>query len=276
MRATLLLVILQIAVAFTASINAFKGLSSNNQKIGFERAVLVNPQWANVGQFPYQVSITSQSSLTGETYVCSGTLISSFWVLTSASCVTQSQVYRLRFGAVTYYTGGAEQTSHEAYIHPFYNPNNNTNDVALIRIPSSSGIGTQLSSFIRLAAISQNNATLNSRVVSIPGWGRTVLGDISPVLQFGYGQILQYNHPNCNNRTGPGSPLLCATIFSQSAKSCVVDSGSPLVIQISRTFQQVGVATFDSSSGNCKNSVSLFTNIYSVREWISNITSIAV
>lgn len=219
----------------------------------------------------------TKSSQSDNTALCSGSLISYQWVLTSATCIFHSNSFRLRFNTVTYYTGGnvQEQTTQEAYIHPHYDPINKRNDVALIRIAANNHV----SYTIRLLPQSLDNSHLKDQFTLISGWGLTRSNDVSPVLQFGYGRINSNSHFNCINNWKGGeihAEMLCATFYQQTSRSCAGDTGSPLAIRINRVWYQVGIAVFNANENICQNSTSLFTRISSVTDWIVNITGIKI
>lgn len=215
------------------------------------------------------MSITSESSLTGTLTLCSGAVISFNWILTAARCVTQSQVYRIRFGAITHYTGGVVHTSNEAYIHPNFNPENNTYDAALIRFTSVHSVYVTP---VILPFAYQRDLNLTNRLATISGWGLLQSNWISPVLRYGYGQLIDNSNINCRRLIGNRQDLLCASTFNEIGSSCPGDIGSPLVVQLNRTTVLVGITIFSSDQFVCNNTLNLFTNILDLRRWMSNVT----
>lgn len=218
------------------------------------------------------MSITSESSYTGLSTVCSGSIIHFLWILTAARCVIQSQVYQIRVDSVAHYTGGRVYVSHEAFVHPHFDPINNTNDAALIRFEPSTVPSTMLP--VRLPFFLPNNFNLNHHAAIISGWGLTPINTISPVLHYGYGQVLNNSNQNCRIITGNRPNLLCARIFNQATSTCPGDIGSPLVIQVNRTTIQVGITVIPSNQKTCRNSLNLFTNVLDLRSWITNVTGV--
>lgn len=250
---------------------------------------LVNSLWANENQFPYQVAIRAESAAGGSLRLCSGALINANFVITSARCVLRNQVFHLRFSTVTHYTGGITQTSHDARIHPLYNPQNNTNDVALIRL--STAIHQNAVPPVQLPNVSnprESLGDLNGRVAILSAWGRDLSGDFSPVLQYTWTQINNATTPACRElwqqqgqgqQQGriPDQSILCATDISgrrQVNRFCSGDNGSPLVIQNNRAFILVGLGVSNSFDEHCPNATTLFTSIIAIREWIRREASV--
>lgn len=234
---------------------------------------LQNGLRANEYQFPYHAAIISDSNDDGERKLCSGSLIERRWVITSASCVLTSQSLRVRLGSVTHYTGGFLYEIHsrqDIIIHPFFNPESQENNLALIKLPidpTSPGIAS-----IELPPTGFNVTMQNNQVVTISGWGLTDAGDISPVLQFSYGSLLLNSDQRCLNNWDAATiqaNRLCAKVFQASNGICAGESGSPLVINLHhRKLYLIGVAFLNPEEGLCKNSTSPYTNLAPFTQWI--------
>lgn len=232
---------------------------------------LVNSHWANDEQFIYHVAIVSRSPQSGRSSICSGAVVASGWILTSATCVLQSSQYEIRIASVNFYTGGRVVVSHVGYAHPEFNPVTQLNNIGLIQ---ATGVGSS-SSYRVLILPSNSNLVLYGRQSIVTGWGLTTNSEISPVLQYAYGSILnsydracKYNFENVT----VDSARLCASFSGQ--RRCAGDTGSPLIVRANRTDYLVGVASFSPDSGRCDRSTSLFADFTPVvRAWINEITT---
>lgn len=262
---------------------AFSGVSTLN----VSSTALSHAHWANAAQIPYQVSIKSLSPSHGGITFCSGVILNSFWVLTTANCVVRSQMFFLRFNALTHYTNGQTQTSYDSHIHPFYNPHNHTNDVALIRL--SEPLASVNTTVIALPTRAHGALNVTERLAVVSGWGRDVTGRLSPVLTYAYGQILNTNSAACrehwdgdnnsNNRpTTQRNTHMCANLLLNltNRRECYGDRGSPIAIFEDRRWVLLGISIFEANESECHNSTNLYTRIFDVRDWISNITSITL
>lgn len=88
---------------------------------------------ATKGQFPYQASFRQRSAQ--NEHICSGSIISSRYILTSGSRLfraTVSDVYAL-VGALRLSEAGTEVNFEEIIIHPYFDQNAHRNDIALVR-----------------------------------------------------------------------------------------------------------------------------------------------
>lgn len=217
------------------------------------------------------MAIVSRSPQSGRTYICSGAAVASGWILTSATCVLQSSQYEIRFASVNFYTGGRVVVSNVGHAHPEYNPFTQLNNFGLIQ---ATGVGSNTA--YRVLILPYNsNLVLSGRHSIVTGWGLTANSEISPVLQYAYGSILNSNDPACKynfNNVTVASARLCASFSGQ--RRCAGDTGSPLVIRGNRTDYLVGVASFSPESGRCDRSTSLFADFTPVvRSWINTITT---
>jgi secreted trypsin-like serine protease len=94
---------------------------------------------ASPGQFPYQVGISFDND-----FVCGGSILNAFIILTAAHCVYQHQreISKFKVTAGDFNRSaleGTEQTSSVSQIavHKLYNPNPpNDNDIALLLLES--------------------------------------------------------------------------------------------------------------------------------------------
>lgn len=231
---------------------------------------IIGGEWAFEGQFPYHHAIVSREPETGQLSLCSGSLLGTYWVITSATCVLQSSVYEIRSGSVNFYTGGTASISRESYVHPGYNPNTKANNIGLIR--NSVADGTKIPLYP-----SRLNLDLTRHQAIVAGWGLGRTNQMSPVLQFARGSILHSNDTTCKNNFNHISKnnidRTCATFYGQL--SCTGDSGSALVIEENRQKYLVGIATFAARKGKCLRSTSLFSGITpDTRAWINDITNL--
>lgn len=237
---------------------------------------MIDANWAETDQFTWQVSIKAQSTSNRGPVFCSGAAITHSWVLTSATCVSRATTFELRYSSLLHYTGGTVSNSLEAVIHPFFNATTNQFNVALI-FDQIGGIPSNL--VLRMLPQNLPNPNLNNNFTVVPGWGRMGnLRQVSPVLQFATGRILSSASVLCRNNWGGSAAgrndVMCATFNGQLG--CAGDTGSPLVVLVQRVWHLAGVAAFDAASPVCTQSTTLFTPLYSFRQWISNVTRIPI
>lgn len=234
---------------------------------------------ANEGQFPHHVIIETDSS-TGVHATCAGALIGLEWVLTTASCVKRCFNIRLRIGSIASHTGGDLRNASKIFIHPSYNANDNTFNGALVRLsrPLSASKHT-------IVSIPSNlESSIDNRYAVTTGLGRVTAYDTSPVLRYGYIQLMDNNDRQCLRLTGIQNQedphfvyLGCGRAFvrARSPGGCLGDTGSPLVLFEGGRWLLLGVAVFNSDVQECEQSVNIFTNALSLQSWIKTVSNIS-
>lgn len=171
---------------------------------------------------------------------------------------------------MNFYTGGWVVNSRESHVHPNYNPITRANNIALIRAPGLSGKVIPLMP-------SRWNLDLTRRQAVVAGWGLSPTNEVSPVLQFARGFILNSDETGCkhnfNNIAQNNNDRLCAQFNGQRA--CTGDTGSAMVVEENRVDYLVGIATFTARDGACTRSTSLFSGITpETRQWLFAVTGI--
>lgn len=85
----------------------------------FRGGRIVGGRAANLGEFPYQVSLRTAANF----HFCGGAIISDTWVITAAHCIinrAQNSV-RVIVGSVLLNSGGVTHISSRIITHPEYN-----------------------------------------------------------------------------------------------------------------------------------------------------------
>lgn len=234
-----------------------------------------NGVWADSGQYLWPVAIKGITLPHLRTVFCSGTVIAPYWVLTSASCVTQANIFEVRHRSLLHFTDGTVETSLNSYIHPYYNVTSNSNNVALLSFPRAPFTSSQVLKFLPRA---DHNKNLAGRHSIVTGWGKDVCAErISPVLQYVNGVVVANTSSECqsnwNGRTLERNDILCANFANQVG--CAGDTGSPLVVRVERVWYLIGVAAYDATAAACQRSTTLFTPLFAFRDWVAAVTQIA-
>ena len=96
--------------------------------------LIIGGETAEEGQFPWAAALFIDSA-----WFCTGTLISSSYLLTAAHCVDGAAYFDIVLGSVDIRDPSdhrVEVTSYSGVVHPQWNANLLTNDIALIQLPS--------------------------------------------------------------------------------------------------------------------------------------------
>ncbi|MEI6623506.1 MAG: serine protease [Actinomycetes bacterium] len=206
-------------------------------------------------------------------YLCGGTILSEWWILTAAHCVTtdsgapQSMVDIAGSGAwvnpVSLSSLGAPIQWSQVVVNPGWNPELGTGDIALV------GTRTPMAT-AALPYSSDNSGPTSGTSVQVFGFGATSYGGpVSPVLRTanlldiggvsgGCGRYGQWYH-SVNQ--------LCAGFPTGALDSCQGDSGGPLTSMAGSVRVAVGVVSYGVECGS-PDYPGVYTRVSSYADWI--------
>ncbi|XP_037716697.1 CLIP domain-containing serine protease B15-like [Drosophila subpulchrella] len=213
---------------------------------------------------------------------CSGSLITSLFVLTSASCLFRSPK-EVRLGEYDTNCTNGDCLSRRLVIgidkqfeHPQYDVNQGTkNDIALLRMARE----VVYSDYIRPICLAVDMALPRlPQIFTATGWGRTNISETSHILQTT--TLNLQNSDLCNDIFFQKLDASQLCVGSEKSDTCFGDSGGPLTARIrynivregtrnrktTRTFQ-FGIVSFGSSSCN---GLGIYTNVNHYTNWIVN------
>ncbi|XP_063066952.1 polyserase-2-like [Engraulis encrasicolus] len=216
---------------------------------------------APAGNWPWQVSFHDSSG-----HFCGGTLISTQFILTAASCFSRTD--NVFIAGLTVYGGrqsqggsnSNEQSGRPFRItqHPDYDSVTKENDIAVVVLI----FAFTLNDYIQPICLADSSSTFHNGTESwVTGW-RNAAG----VLQ-------QVRAPVVGNRQciclhGSNSitdDMMCAADLSDANQACLGDSGSPLVVREGSSWVQAGIASRCGEAGV----PGVYTRISQYKDWIS-------
>lgn len=211
----------------------------------------------NTDQFPFQVSLSCNSTRLKRLFVCSGAFVSPKWILTSASCLTECHEISIRLGSITHYTGGRLLDVGMWHIHPHYNLTIQQNDLALLQAQYNENFPYINPNLYPLVPVKSYRL-----VVSI-GYGYLAENVVSPALQFEYGQIIDNSVEICQKESNElgielNESVFCVQMLNQQDDSCATDPGSPLLVQYYGGWIQTGTAI---GTRPCNGRIRFYTNL---------------
>lgn len=230
-----------------------------------ERSVGGRNVLQNEGNF--QAAITYKRRLT-----CSGSILSSDMVLTSASCVQDLDLshIKVRCGSKIFKTGGQVRSVIEILLHPLYQKDEHMNNIALLKLKRAFNLTSTSINGIKLPK--ENQKYEFPSFLFIYGWGISSLnvnGTLSKHLRVSKYKV--YSHSKClrylsGNDKQNDSTAICVGDRSKHFDICNDDSGGPAVNQ---NQVQYGVI---SHGGKCfPENVIILTNIVPHLSWIRNV-----
>ena len=182
---------------------------------------------AEEGTWPWQASV--QDVFFG--HFCGGSLVDDEWVVTAAHCVDFAAAESLivvlgRHDLTT--SMGEEHTVSEIIVHPDWNPFTSDNDIALLRLSSTSS-----QEALSVVTLGDEPLVAPGVTATVTGWGALSEGG------FGSDQLQQVEVDIVSNEVanapeaydGQVTENMIAAGFAEGGKdSCQGDSGGPLVV----------------------------------------------
>lgn len=139
---------------------------------------IVNGQIDTLNRFPWHASLEVTYSNSPINY-CGGSIISEWFILTSASCIYNARSIKVNMGS-TYRSQPAKTLiSSLSYVHPQYNSFNFQNNIALVKLPSALVFSSTLSA-IRLMSRSQEKDAFIAASTYLTGFGVTANSKLNP------------------------------------------------------------------------------------------------
>ncbi|XP_021335883.2 uncharacterized protein si:dkey-32n7.7 isoform X2 [Danio rerio] len=240
-------------------------VNSSNGTVGGQNSSAVH--------WPWQASLYWYSGQT-----CGGSLINKEWVLSAAHCFNgQRNGFYLTviLGPKTQnkYDPSRISRSVKAVIkHPYYNPNTNDNDIALVRL----SFPITFTDSIRPVCLAAEGSVFNSDTESwITTW-RNISDGVplpSPKI-FQEVEVPVIGNRQCNCLYGVGSitdNMICAGLLKEGKDLCQGDSGGPMVSNQSSVWVQSGIVSFGSGCAQSE-FPGVYTRVSRYQEWITYFT----
>ncbi|KAM8710567.1 hypothetical protein ACLKA7_017225 [Drosophila subpalustris] len=198
---------------------------------------IINGFHAEPKQFPYQVLLNSPT--VWEWWpLCGGVIISNRVILTAAHCVDYDiDILNIYFGTVD--RNNNKETGQQRLIvkgtnivvHPEWDPNQNINDIALIKLPAD----LQFDDYIQPAQLPDPNQFYENESGVISGWGQASVPGLPTNTLMALNVTILSNEEckSIQHKYSPGgffsSSWIC--VMSSDSSPCYGDSGGPLAIR---------------------------------------------
>lgn len=221
---------------------------------------IVGGEEVKPNELSFMVSIHSGSS-----HVCGGSLVAPGWVLTAAHCGIQAGD-TVKIGAHSTVVDPKDQcvesiTVKQVYSHEKYNDRTTANDIALLRLVSSSVYAPLTLNY---------DASLEKKgKLTVSGWGLEAqnAGDLSKVLQKVQVPVVDKKVCNRNYDGDIVAGMMCAGVGGKD--SCQGDSGGPLFARSGDNFVQVGIVSWGEGCAK-PNRPGVYSSVSYFAKWIES------
>ncbi|XP_069623011.1 tissue-type plasminogen activator [Ranitomeya imitator] len=238
----------------------------------------------HISSHPWTAAIFRTSRGTAEYFRCGGTLINSCWVVTAAHCLHEEvspNRLRVKLGRTMQVVPGEQEQSFRVermHIHPHFDDFTFDNDIALLKLKSSSGSCSMETDSARPACMPVKDQTLSDWTeCEISGFGKHAHN--SPLMsdQLKEGRVRLYPDKLCTpeqlaDRTVTAN-MLCAGDTMNQDDACQGDSGGPLVCPINGRMHLIGVISWGEGCG-IKDKPGVYTRVTRYIDWIQQKTGI--
>lgn len=246
--------------------------------------VVVGGKDAKPFAWPWMVSI-HRKTLTGERYLCGGSIISDRFILTAAHCFGENpktaSEYLVKTQGLKKELGINEEVQ-DIKVHPGYRDGQHYNDIAIITLTQPIVFNDRVSP----ACLPSVKSDYLDREVTVLGWGDTsYAGRTSELLQEATFNVIP--NADCNasySKLQPSSlpkgvteDFLCAGVNEGGKDACQGDSGGPLMLKEypSLRWSVIGVVSFGYQCAKAR-FPGIYTRVYNYIQWISDNTNLNI
>ncbi|KAI5721064.1 hypothetical protein M8J77_015477 [Diaphorina citri] len=237
------------------------------------------------GEYPWHVAILKKDPQES-VYVCGGTLIDAYHILTAAHCIKSYTAYdlRVRLGEwdvnhdVEFYPY-VERDVTNLVIHPEFYAGTLNNNIAVLRMDKP--VDFAANPHISPACLPEPNSEYAGSRCYTTGWGKDAFGDFGkyqnilkevdvPVVSHHQCQAqLQQTRLGYDFKLHPGN--VCAG-GEEGKDACKGDGGGPLVCERGGTFQVVGLVSWGIGCGQY-GVPGVYVKVAYYLDWIRQVTA---
>ncbi|XP_052432871.1 suppressor of tumorigenicity 14 protein homolog [Carassius gibelio] len=238
---------------------------------------IVGGQNADVGEWPWQVSLHFQTS----GHVCGASIISNKWLLSAAHCFIQPDPAYKQISNWLTYSGLRDQNIQDSVqrrtlktiiTHPKYDSMTYDYDISVLELSDPLNFTNTVHPICLPAP---THVFWAGSACFVTGWGTLREdGSVAQILQ--KAEVKVINDTVCNMVTEGQvtSRMMCSGYLTGGVDACQGDSGGPLVCRsdVGKWFQ-AGIVSWGEGCAR-RNKPGVYTRVTKLRDWIREVTNI--
>ncbi|CAF3470279.1 unnamed protein product [Rotaria socialis] len=263
---------LSFQIVYSCNLKATCGCSSNpvsmNRIVGGDNASEATWGWA--------VSIAINNSM-----LCTGSILSSSWIITAAHCVEDysASEFTVYAGSTFLWSGTQNRSVSLIVAHSNYDPITYSNDIALLRLSSplmkdDSNVSPICLPSVHSSVLTSSEFPTSGTTVIAIGWGRlSEYGQVAKYLQQVTLTTVDYRSYTCNSLISDQKVQLCAGVPGGGKDTCQGDSGGPLMMfTSSKQWVLIGITSFGQGCAR-PSYAGVYTRVAAFEKWIDANTN---
>ncbi|XP_053687233.1 trypsin-like [Sabethes cyaneus] len=233
---------------------------------------------ASPTDIPWAAGVIIHGGTSGHDF-CSGVLISSRFVLTSADCVSGANTMTVALDAADFHSIGTLIGVSNVLIHPNYSSLLNRDDIAILTLNSDAPINDSTIIPVQMPRRSDVGKSFTDWVATTAGWGNTGNRDNEPIptqhLQFATDTVS--SNLSCQlSHTWVRSTHIC--VATNNGGPCDGDEGGPVTVREAGRVVLIGIHSFHFSGirGCDRGRSAVNTRITEYLDWIEANTDVTI